>query len=140
MPWWVAPFFLLAIVLLPAALRWGGWPEQVIAAGNLAGAVLTRLAQPPGANFDEVVWSILLIDWAVFLTLLFVALRSDRWWPMLATALLAPSLFAHIARALNPALESNGYALAGMTAYLIPPVLIAGIYRQWRRFSAPVPH
>jgi hypothetical protein len=133
MPWYVALFWLISVILTGASWRWGGWAEKVVSSTNLAGAVATRiLTSPSDVSFRTVERGILIIDILVFAAFMFVALRSDRWWPLCATALLAPEMFAHLAKVLSPSLDRGGYALAGLTSYAMLIPLTMGVIKQWR--------
>jgi hypothetical protein len=136
-PWYVALYWLAGIATLAAALRWGGRPEVTIAAANIVGAVLTRLVRSPlGVRYQQVETAILIIDLLVLAVFLWVSLKSDRWWPLLATALLAPEMLAHVAKAVQPGFLAGGYSIAGLSAYALYPVMMFGI---WNSRNRPKP-
>jgi len=73
-------FFVIGL-----ALWRGGWPERTAAIINLIGIFVTPLIQerPFAAHLQL---NILLTDLCVLIGFLVVALKSDRWWPLFATA------------------------------------------------------
>lgn len=139
MPWYVALFWIVSALLAVAAWIRGEWPEQVITTTLLVGVIATRLVRSPLAvRYHHVEWRILVIDVITFAIFVWVAVRSDRRWPLLAAALLVPSLLAHLGRLINPAFHANGYSIAGLTTYLLLPVMAAGIWRtRTRRTKVP---
>lgn len=134
MPWYVTLFWIASAIL--AVLSWllAEWPERTIGSANLVAPVLTRVVvKACDIHFDHFPWQVVIIDTTMLGLFLFVALRSDRWWTLCATALYAPSLLAHVGWLLNPDLRSSGYSVAGLTTYAILPCIAAGIYGCWRR-------
>lgn len=137
MPWYVAAFWIASVLLVLAAWLRGDWPERVITTTLLAGVVLTRLVRSPLAvRYHHLEWRIMLVDLISFVIFVMVALRSDRRWPLLAAALLVPELMAHLGRLMNPAFHANGYSIAGLTSYLLLPVIAVGIARTRRTSTA----
>lgn len=136
MPWWILLFDAAALLLVPAAWQWGGWPERAAASVNLGAAILTWLIAPlKTVGFRHLEVPTMLVDLGVLAAFLWIALRSDRWWPMLLPVLLTPSLLAHLGRIVDANLLATGYAMAGLTTYPIPLVIAAGIFGAHRRRS-----
>lgn len=133
MPWYVIIFWVCGALMVVAAWRWGEWPERVVSYTFMLATIATRLVSPTFYGFHRVVVGIFLIDLTVFGIFLWVSLKSDRWWPIFVTALLTPSLLAHIARWINPEFPARGYSVAGATVYLMIPVIFVGIANQRRR-------
>lgn len=80
------------------AIRRGAWAERVAAGSTVAGAYLTVLAYSPLAvRFKHVETPVLLIDSALFLLLLFISIRTRKFWPLWLTAMQALTVFAHLA-------------------------------------------
>lgn len=130
MPWYVACFWIVSALLVIAAWLRGGWPERVVTTTLFVGVVLTRLARSPLAiRYHQLEWRIMVLDLITFAIFVLVAVRSERRWPLLAAALMVPSLLAHLGRLINPGFHANGYSIAGLTTYLLLPVLAAGIWR-----------
>jgi hypothetical protein len=77
--------FTLWFFIIGLAYWRGGWPERAVAVINLIGILVTPVVQerPFVAHFQL---NILLIDFCVMVAFMVVALRSDRWWPLFATA------------------------------------------------------
>lgn len=134
MPWYVALFWLITAALTLSAWCYAEWPERTLSTAMFAAAVVTRVVVKAfDIHFDRFPWQVVIIDTAMLGLFLFVALRSDRWWTICATALYAPSLLAHVGWLLNPDLRRSGYSVAGLTTYAILPAVAVGIYGSWRR-------
>lgn len=137
MPWYVACFWIVSALLVLAAWLRGEWPERVIATTLFVGVVLTRLVRSPLAiRYHQLEWRILVLDLITFAIFVLVAVRSDRRWPLFAAALMVPSLLAHLGHLINPGFHADGYSIAGLTTYLLLPVIAGGIWRTGRRSRA----
>ena len=73
-------FFIIG----PALWR-GGWPERTVAMINLAGMLLSPVFEYH-LSARQLQFNLRVIDSCVTAGFLFVALTSDRWWPLFATA------------------------------------------------------
>lgn len=131
--------FFLATLLAACsyALARGGGPERAVAATMLAGVAVTRLtmtATPLRYRSPE--WTMLAVDAAVLAAFTVIAIRADRRWPILVTALHGLSVGAHAAKAIEPTHMRTVYWL--MTNLWIYPqlaVLVAGTVRHRRRVA-----
>jgi uncharacterized membrane protein YhdT len=78
-----------------------------------------------------------IIDSVVFLAMLPVALRANRFYPLWITGLQLLTLISHIVRALSPEVLTGAYAiLAFAPSYLITIAFLLGVVahcrRQWK--------
>jgi hypothetical protein len=79
------------------ALRRGAWAERLAAGSIIANAYLTVLVDRPLAyRFKGLETPVLLVDLALLLVLLFISLRSDKFWPLWLTAMHALAILAHL--------------------------------------------
>lgn len=88
----LAVFTVIAAALL--AFGFGGRDEQLAAIGFLAATLVTRMIT---AEYQHVEYGVLAVDFGLLLGLLALALTSDRFWPMYATAFQLVGLLVHIA-------------------------------------------
>jgi hypothetical protein len=96
------------------------------------GSVLSVVVTPQlGVRFRDAELGIMIVDAAVLVAFLVVALRSDRFWPLWAAAFQAVAIATHVAAVANPQVFWFAYALAqGFWAY---PMLLAIVIGTWRR-------
>lgn len=110
----------------------GGTPERAGAAIMAIGSVLSVVVTSDmGVRFRGAEIGIMIVDAAVLVAFLAVALRSDRFWPLWAAAFQAIAIATHVAAVANPAVFWFAYALAqGFWAY---PMLLAIVIGTWHR-------
>lgn len=133
---YVGLFWIFLCMLVPAAFRWGGWPERVAAMLYLGAALLSVLLRPAlGVKFHVLDWSLVAIDVSLLAGLLAIALWADRWWPIAATALQAVATLAHVAKTINPGIYALGYQLMEeSSAYPTLIILALAIFRARQRY------
>lgn len=133
MSYYVMIFWLLLPVVGGMAAIWGGRPERIGAGLYIAAAILTLMWRTHGhQRWVGIETGVLTIDLLLLVAMLILALRSDRWWPMIATAFLSLSMMAHMAKVMDPGFSRLAYALmAGASSY--PVVLTLMIAILWRR-------
>lgn len=91
-------FILLTLCWIYALLR-GGKPEQIGATIMIFGTAVTPFAfSEAGTRFGSIEIGVLLVDLAVFAGFAIIALRSDRFWPIWATACVGLGLLGHLGR------------------------------------------
>ena len=121
----------LATLLITAGVAFwrGGWPERMAAAAM----ILAWFAS--GLLYKSQLWfgpqtGVFVVDTALLLVLLVIALRSDRWWPMWACGFHGLSLILTLALLLDTRISNRAGYLAGgglfssltMTALLLGSV------------------
>jgi hypothetical protein len=125
-----APIWFFVIGL---ALWRGGWPERAVAIINLIGMFVTPLVQErPFVSHLQL--NILMADLCVLASFTVVALRSNRWWPLFATAAALMTVLTDIAYGWVHL--SHRLALTGevIWSYISLFALAAGIAEvEWRR-------
>jgi hypothetical protein len=112
-----------------AAVR-GGAPERIAAAAILIAALATRWADTLVAPYDSVVTGVLLTDLALLAVLLWLALASTRFWPMLMTSMHACGLLGHLSKPLGPDIIAHAYYAA--VAFWGFPIVILLAVATWR--------
>ena len=125
-------FFICALAGVTAyALLRGGGPERVVALVLLAGILATWLAaSAPPVRFNDIEVGVLIVDGIVFVALLAVAMRAERYWPLWMTALQGVAIAGHGAKAVNPHVIPWAYAVM-MAFWGYPIVALLGI-ATWR--------
>jgi hypothetical protein len=130
-------FFAAAQFGISAYALWrGGGPERAVASLLLAAMAATLLAARAQPLFSDVQTGVLIVDCALFLGLLGVAMRAERFWPLWMTALQGISVAGHGARAVNPNVIPFAYAaLEAFWAYPMLALLAIGTWRHQLRLK-----
>jgi uncharacterized membrane protein len=125
---------LLALVALYALVR-GKSDERQVGLIFVVGVIATELVLPaPAFRFASVETHLLLVDIAVFLGFTWVALRSERFWPLWIAGLQLTAIFGHMLKAVDVGLFSRAYAAALVFwAYPMLLILALGTWRGQRR-------
>ena len=124
-------FLALWIATCGYAAIWGGLPERMTAATFVAAAILSRLLEGERAHvYSRFSIGIFLVDTAVFAFILFLAMRSSRFWPMAMASLQAAELLAHLARFIGSGSLPIGYA-ATVVLWSFPMLALLGL-ATWR--------
>lgn len=125
---------LLVLVALYALVR-GRRDERQVGIIFVVGVIATELVLPaPRQRFAGVELPLMLVDVAVFLGFTWVALRSERFWPLWIAAFQLTAIFGHVLKAIDIHLFSRAYAAALLVwAYPMLLVLAVGTWRGARR-------
>lgn len=127
---------LLAIVAAYALLR-GSRDERIVGLICVAGTFLTQIVLAPLAQrFTGMETHAHLVDVIVFAGFLWVALRSERFWPLWVTGLQLTTIMGHLMKGVDSSLLPRAYG-AAMTFWSYPIILIlaVGTWRTHRRRS-----
>jgi hypothetical protein len=128
---------LLALVALYALLR-GRRDERRVGLILVVGVIATHLViSPEQHRFTDLETAVLAVDLAVFAGFLWVALRSERFWPLWIAGLQLTTLFGHALKAFDAGLFSWAYGAAlAFWGYPIVLILAIGTWRAQRRIRA----
>lgn len=126
--------FLLALVALYALLR-GKRDERHVGLIFVIGVIATELVLPPARErFASVETRLMFVDLAVFAGFLWVALRSERFWPLWMAGLQLTTILGHVLKAIDVELFARAYAAALVFwAYPMLLILAVGTWRNQRR-------
>ncbi len=127
-------FEILGLVTLGVAcvmaFRFGGRDEQWTAIACIAATLASRIVN---TNYSHMESTILLIDGAMLTGLLLLALKSDRYWPMYATAFQLVGLVVHIGSLTETGDFANAYAVGLIFwSYAVMAALMAGTWLEGR--------
>ncbi len=118
--------FLLFGCFIYAVAR-GGWPERIGAFNLVAGSLATVAVNSPLAvRYASVEVAILLVDVAVLLTFLALALLTDRYWPIWTTAMQILVVLGHAARLVDPTMVPVGYGFL-LAFWSYPQLLVLAL-------------
>jgi hypothetical protein len=128
---------LTVLVATVAGAIWrGGLPER-IAAGAMAMAWIGTAVVYNSHQLRGFQGGPMLVDMALLLVLLVIALRSDRWWPMWACAFQALNVVLHFALAADAVLwRWAAWVASSYFSYLTMFSLLLGLIGR-RRVASP---
>lgn len=124
-------FFLISIlVILPVAWLKGGHPERrgvvVLLATYLAGPFLQPI------RIDNFLIGYAVADGALLAALIWMALKHDRWWLLVATAAQGLSVLSHLMVLTRPELTARENVAAQWIFGLISLyALLGGVFERW---------
>lgn len=125
---------LLILVALYTFVR-GRRDERQVGIIFVVGVIATELVLPtPRVRFEGVETSLMVVDIGVFLGFTWVALRSERFWPLWIAGLQLTAIFGHVLKAIDIHLFARAYAAALVFwAYPMLLILAIGTWRGHRR-------
>ena len=125
---------LLAAVALYAFLR-GSRDERIVGVVLVVGVIATHFAWTPvHQRFAGLETDVMMVDIVVFLGFLWVALQSERFWPLWIAGLQLTTILGHVLKAADTGLFSRAYGAALMFwGYPILLILAIGTWRGERR-------
>ena len=117
------------------ALWRGRSDERTVAAVCLLATLATQFViPPPQERYAYLDLELVLIDLAVLLAFVAVALRSDRFWPLWISGLQLTISISHVLKAIDQDLLPKAYAAAAVLwSYPILFIIVAGTWRSHRR-------
>lgn len=108
LPVWVWPVTLLGVCAL-TALR-GRDHERLAAAGYLAAWAVSLVVFR--SRSEDMQWAMMSIDTCLFCLVIYIALVSDRYWPLLVAALQLLAVLTYLARSFDGAVSGWAYLTA----------------------------
>src|SRR3954471_8355209 len=132
-------FWTLLALTCGYAFYRGGRYERIVAAVCILGSFATVAVNSPlNHMYVHVEGGALFVDLAVLTAFVFVALQSDRFWPLWVAGLQLTTSVAHFLKALDPHLIPQAYGLAvRFWGYPILLILAGGAWRNHRRRRVP---
>ncbi|MGH1560969.1 hypothetical protein ACRAWD_31170 [Caulobacter segnis] len=122
------------------ALWRGGWPERLAGVAMILAWFATYFLYNYHQKFGPQT-AMFLVDLALMLVLLFIALRSNRWWPMWACGFHGLSLTLMLATLADPRIPNRASLIAGggVFSYLTMAALFCGALPGRRPAQGPPP-
>jgi len=126
-------YFLLFLVSLYAFVR-GRLDERIAAGTCILATFATNIVYTPSGSYAGVETGVLLVDLGALAAFTFLALRSDRFWPLWVAGLQLATVGAHAVKAVELDLMPQAYAAAArFWVYPIFLIIAAGTFRGARR-------
>jgi hypothetical protein len=119
---------LSALLACAYAIWRGGRTERGVAALILVDWFVSPILQSQ-ESFKDVQYGVFVLDGMITLTLLGVALRSDRYWPLWVTGLQILELLMHAAMGIDHHIRPRAYFVGiEISSYFILLSLVAGVW------------
>lgn len=136
--WHSILFMVLLATCIPYALLRGAAPERIGALVAAAATILSGLALAGSRIvYQNAEIGTFGVDVAALAAFFALALRADRYWPLLAAGLQGDAVMIHLCKILQPDILPLGYAIGlSIWSYPILLVLAIGTYRHRRRIAA----
>lgn len=136
-------YWIILLLVSAYAFARGRIDERWAAAICIAATVGTMLLHSPlNSRFSNVETGVLIVDLLALAGFTFIALRSDRFWPLWVAGLQLTTALAHGLKAVDIALLPQIYAAAArFWVYPIFLIIVIGTWRTQRRdaFGEPPP-
>ena len=133
----VQTYYAILLVVCAYAFLAGRSDERIVA-GICAIASVTSavVVAPLGSRYSNVEAGIFLVDVAAFAGFTFVALRTERFWPLWVAGLQLTTIIAHALKSVQLDLMPEAYAAAArFWVYPIFLIIVSGTWRSQRRRS-----
>ena len=126
-------------VCLYAFMR-GGWAERTAAVAIIIAAYSTTIATlyftSSTSRYRQIEISILLVDLAELLVLVYIVIRSEKFWPMWLTAMHSLAVLAHLSPYVPHMLPWGYWRAVAVWGYPMLIVLAFAIHQHHRQKSA----
>ena len=135
----LSPSTYWAILILVSAFAfWRGRSDERLAAAIcVLATVATHLVYVRKGAYEQVEIGVFIVDAATFAGFAYIALRSERFWPLWLSGLQLTTVFAHLMKAIQLDLMPQAYAAAArFWVYPIFLVIAIGTWRSYRRRAA----
>ena len=134
-------YYVMLYGICGYALVRGRTDARIVAVVFFVGNYVSAALQSPLAtSYTSVETGIFAIDVIGFLAFTYVALISDRFWPLWISALQLTTIFGHFLKAVDASLMPLAYAVAlRFWSYPILIILAVGVWRSRRRLQSTAP-
>lgn len=131
LPHWVYPTVVLATTVLVCTR--GGRDEKIAHGAWTVGWILSMMNYRYG---NDPQWAIMPIDCAILVVTTFVALRSERYWPLFTAGFSLLLVGTHVAKIVDPTISGWAYLSCGILWSYLAVFSIA--YGAWSATSREV--
>ena len=126
-------YAILFLVSAYAFLR-GRSDERIAAATCILATFATNFVYSPTGSYVGVERGVLLVDLGALAAFIFLALRSDRFWPLWVAGLQLTTVIAHALKGIQLDLMPQAYAAAArFWVYPIFLIIVVGTFRSARK-------
>jgi hypothetical protein len=126
-------YAILFLVSVYAFLR-GRSDERIAVATCILATFATNIVYSPRGSYVGVELGVLLVDLGALAAFTFLALRSDRFWPLWVAGLQLTTVIAHALKGVQLDLMPQAYAAAArFWVYPIFVIIVVGTFRSARR-------
>lgn len=135
----LSPLAYYAVLLAVCAYAYvrGRAEERLAATTCIIATLATNVVYNPRGSFATVEVGVLVVDIAALAAFAFLALRSDRFWPLWVAGLQLTTVVAHVLKAVDLDLMPQAYAAAArFWVYPIFLIIAVGTWRGSRRSAA----
>jgi len=130
-------YFFSAFAIFALAWLGGGHTERAGVALLLSGYIATFMVQ--GLWLGELMWAVALVDLIVLVVLVHLALRRDRWWPLVAVAFQSLIMLIYVVTILIPELSPRtGIVASWALNIIVLYCLLAGVLERILAGETPV--
>ena len=131
----VQAYYAILFAVCAYAFLAGRSDERIVASICVVASVMSALVVAPlGSRYSNVEAGIFLVDMAALAGFTFVALRTDRFWPLWIAGLQLTTIIAHALKAVQLDLMPQAYAAAArFWVYPIFLIIVVGTWRSHRR-------
>lgn len=134
LPPWIG--MALTAVVCGGALWKGGPDERNMGAAVLFAIMMTVVFRD--RSWSGIQWGAFAADILLLAVMTVIAMRSERYWPLPATAFQLLAVITHFARVIDPVFKPWAYATAAVIwAQLVLWTLGIGTLNAWRRRAQP---
>lgn len=134
----LSPFTYYAILIAVCAYAFlrGRADERIAAATCIAATFATNIVYHPTGGYTGVETGILAVDTMALAAFTYLALRSERFWPLWVAGLQLTTVIAHALKAIELDLMPQAYAAAArFWVYPIFLIIVIGTFRSHRRLQ-----
>ncbi len=133
----VEVFYTLLGLCTGYALLFGGAPERIVAVMFLvATALMPLVLSAPHGRYSYLEAGALMVDGLMYVALLWLALRAERFWPIWMSAMQGVQLLGHGIGLLGSKLLSLSYAIIDHTiCYPMMLLLVIAVWRHQLRLT-----
>ena len=127
-------YYAMLFLVSAFAFLKGRADERIAAATCILATFATNIVYSPSGSYVGVELGVLLVDIGALAAFTFLALRSDRFWPLWIAGLQLTTVIAHGLKAVQLDLMPQAYAAAArFWVYPIFMIIVVGTFRSARR-------
>jgi len=130
--------YWVLLAVSAAYVFWGGGsPERLAMLAWAIASILSTVAVVSGlGSYERLQSGVLVVDLVLLAFLVWLSIRSDRYWPLWMTGFHLLGVMTHLAKAMAPGLHPWAYAVGqAIGGYLIIATMVIGTRRHRKRLA-----